>query len=168
MKKTIIYGFISVIVGIVLGKYLNIENFKSLPTFKTGESYYFLQEGIYSSEENLAENTKNIETKLVEKSNDKYYVYLGITKNLKVAEKLKQLYENQGYQVYIKEVELKNEEFYNNVTQFDLLLNNDISESEMLTIEEVVLANYEEITRKESWSSFLLNNIKGWYYLQYN
>ena len=48
------------------------------------------------------------------------------------------------------EVELKNEEFYNNVTQFDLLLNNDISESEMLTIEEVVLANYEEITRKES------------------
>ena len=84
------------------------------------------------------------------KSNDKYYVYLGITKNLKVAEKLKQFYENQGYQVYIKEVELKNEEFYNNVTQFDLLLNNDISESEMLTIEEVVLANYEEITRKES------------------
>ena len=75
---------------------------------------------------------------------------MGITKNLKVAEKLKQLYENQGYQVYIKEVELKNEEFYNNVTQFDLLLNNDISESEMLTIEEVVLANYEEITRKES------------------
>ena len=150
MKKTIIYGFISVVAGIVLGKYLSIEDFKSLPTFKTGESYYFLQEGIYSSEENLAENTKNIETKLVEKSNDKYYVYLGITKNLKVAEKLKQLYENQGYQVYIKEVELKNEEFYNNVTQFDLLLNNDISESEMLTIEEVVLANYEEITRKES------------------
>lgn len=150
MKKTIIYGFISVVAGIVLGKYLSIEDFKSLPTFKTGESYYFLQEGIYSSEENLAENTKNIETKLVEKSNDKYYVYLGITKNLKVAQKLKQLYENQGYQVYIKEVELKNEEFYNNVTQFDLLLNNDISESEMLTIEEVVLANYEEITRKES------------------
>ena len=52
--------------------------------------------------------------------------------------------------IIIKEVELKNEEFYNNVTQFDLLLNNDISESEMLTIEEVVLANYEEITRKES------------------
>ena len=76
MKKTIIYGFISVIVGIVLGKYLNIEAFKSLPTFKTGESYYFLQEGIYSSKENLAENTKNIETKLIEKSNDKYYVYL--------------------------------------------------------------------------------------------
>lgn len=150
MKKTIIYGFISVVAGIVLGKYLSIEDFKSLPTFKTGELYYFLQEGIYLSEENLAENTKNIETKLVEKSNDKYYVYLGITKNLKVAEKLKQLYENQGYQVYIKEVELKNEEFYNNVTQFDLLLNNDISESEMLTIEEVVLANYEEITRKES------------------
>ena len=41
-----------------------------------------------------------------------------------------------------------NEEFNNNVTQFDLLINATTSEKEILTIEKVVLANYEEIIKK--------------------
>ena len=43
---------------------------------------------------------------------------------------------------------LSNEEFNNNVTQFDLLINATTSEKEILTIEKVVLANYEEIIKK--------------------
>ena len=50
-----------------------------------------------------------------------------------------------GYQIYIKEVVLDNEEFANNVTQFDLLVNESESSEDVLTVEEVVLANYEEI-----------------------
>ena len=50
-----------------------------------------------------------------------------------------------GYQIYIKDVRLNNEEFANNVTQFDLLVKESSSSEDVLTIEEVVLANYEEI-----------------------
>ena len=42
-----------------------------------------------------------------------------------------------------------NEEFYNNVTQFDLLINNTNNSNEILTITEVVLANYEEIVKSQ-------------------
>ena len=62
----------------------------------------------------------------------------------------KEIYENKGYQIYIKEQNLSNEEFYNNVTQFDILINSTNKESEILTIEEVVLANYEELIKRKS------------------
>ena len=97
----------------------------------------------------MLENTKDLETKLVNKENDKFYVYLGITRDEENAKKIKQIYNNKGYQLYIKEVSLSNEEFYNNVTQFDLLIKNTDKKEEILTIEEVVLANYEEIIKSQ-------------------
>ena len=96
----------------------------------------------------MEENIKNMDLKVVDELDNKYYVYLGITKDESIAKRLKDIYESQGYQIYIKEVSLSNEEFNNNVTQFDLLINATTSEKEILTIEKVVLANYEEIIKK--------------------
>ena len=47
--------------------------------------------------------------------------------------------------IYQPEKVKNNEEFANNVTQFDLLVKESSSSEDVLTIEEVVLANYEEI-----------------------
>ena len=98
----------------------------------------------------MQENTKDLLVKTVDSKNDKQYVYLGITRDEKNAKKLKEIYENKGYQIYIKEQNLSNEEFYNNLTQFDILINSTNKESEILTIEEVVLANYEELIKRKS------------------
>ncbi len=122
---------------------------KLVNTFSEGKTYYFIQEGVYSSKEIMTENTKDIQVKTVDTLNDKQYVYLGITRDNNNAKKIKDIYEKKGYQIYIKEQNLSNEEFYNNVTQFDILVNSTDKESEILTIEEVVLANYEELIKKD-------------------
>lgn len=122
---------------------------KLINTFSEGKTYYFIQEGVYSSKEIMAENTKDILVKTVDTLNNKQYVYLGITRDNNNAKKIKDIYEKKGYQIYIKEQNLSNEEFYNNVTQFDILVNSTDKESEILTIEEVVLANYEELIKKD-------------------
>ena len=122
---------------------------KLINTFSEGKTYYFIQEGVYSSKEIMTENTKDIQVKTVDTLNDKQYVYLGITRDNNNAKKIKDIYEKKGYQIYIKEQNLSNEEFYNNVTQFDILVNSTDKESEILTIEEVVLANYEELIKKD-------------------
>ena len=57
----------------------------------------------------------------------------------------KKIYEDMGYQIYLMDKTINNEEFSNNVTQFDLLVSESDSSEDILTIEEVVLANYEEI-----------------------
>ena len=146
MKKKIFYSIIILITGIIVGR--NIYLSKVTQTFSNKDIYYFIQEGVYSSKSIMEENIKNMDLKVVDELDNKYYVYLGITKDESIAKRLKEIYESQGYQIYIKEVYLSNEEFNNNVTQFDLLINATTSEKEILTIEKVVLANYEEIIKK--------------------
>ena len=146
MKKKIFYSIIILITGIIVGR--NIYLSKTTQAFSNKDIYYFIQEGVYSSKSIMEENIKNMDLKVVDEIDNKYYVYLGITKDENIAKKLKEIYESLGYQIYIKELSLSNEEFNNNVTQFDLLINASTSTKEILTIEKVVLANYEEIIKK--------------------
>lgn len=150
MKKALILGLLFLSIGAMFGNYFytNVKE-KLQTTFSSGSTYYFIQEGVYTTKDIMEENVKNITTRVVDLKNDKYYVYLGITKDYEVAQKIKSIYEEEGYQLYIKEMNLSNEEFYNNVIQFDMLIKNTNSKEEILTIEEVVLANYEEIIQKE-------------------
>ena len=150
MKRTMIVSLVSIILGALSAMLLNSTyKEKLVNTFSEGKTYYFIQEGVYSSKEIMTENTKDIQVKTVDTLNDKQYVYLGITRDNNNAKKIKDIYEKKGYQIYIKEQNLSNEEFYNNVTQFDILVNSTDKASEILTIEEVVLANYEELIKKD-------------------
>jgi len=144
MKKTIYYAVFFILVGAVFGRYFH-DNIKALSVFNTKDRYYFIQEGVYSSKEMLDENTKDISNKVIINDNDKYYVYVGITKDLEIAQIVKNIYDKLGYQTYIKEVNLNNNEFANNLEQFDLLVKNSDSDEDVLTVEEVILSNYEEI-----------------------
>lgn len=152
MKKTLKISIFSIALGALAGIVLNNTYKEKLSNsfLNEGKTYYFIQEGVYSSTSSMQENTKDLLVKTVDSKNDKQYVYLGITRDEKNAKKLKEIYENKGYQIYIKEQNLSNEEFYNNVTQFDILINSTNKESEILTIEEVVLANYEELIKRKS------------------
>lgn len=146
MKKTLILSFIFLLLGAFMGdKLYEIYQEKILGVFKDYNTYYFIQEGVYSSEEIMNENTKDLETKIVEYKDNKYYVYLGITTDLENVNKIKNIYEDNNYRLYVKEVNLSNQEFFNNVSQFDILIKNTNKDEEILTIEEVVLANYEEL-----------------------
>jgi len=145
MKKTMVLAVVFVVLGAICGNYLYEKAPESISVFRENDTYYFLQEGAYSSKKIMQENVKDLTNKLTTFEDNKYYVYVGITKNKKNALKIQKIYEDMGYQIYIKEVVLDNEEFANNVTQFDLLVNESESSEDVLTVEEVVLANYEEI-----------------------
>lgn len=148
MKKQLILAGLLLTLGLLISNKIYQTTSSLTNVFSDGTTYYFLQEGVYTSKKILDENTKELNAKLIIEESDKYYVYLGITKSASIAKKLKSIYEQAGYQIYIKELKLNNLEFESNVTQFDLLLNSATSTDEMLTIEEVVLANYEEIIQK--------------------
>lgn len=147
MKKTIIISLLFLAIGVLIGTKLYAATTSLQATFQDGETYYFLQEGVYSSKEIMEENTKDLTTKIVEEENNKFYVYVGITKTIENAKKIKKIYESKNYNIYIKEVIINNEELSSNITQFDLLINSTKESDEILTINEVVLANYEEITK---------------------
>lgn len=113
--------------------------------FNENKKLYFLEEGVYSTKESLESNTKDINPKLVIQDDNKYHVYVGITSNFDNASKIKKMYKDKGYSIYEKEIEVDNSEFTSNISQFDILLESSKNDSDISTIEEVVLSNYENL-----------------------
>ena len=105
-----------------------------------------MQEGVYTNNI-LKNNMSNLTHKVIEKKDNKIYIYIGITKDIEIAEKLINIYEEKNIKLSIKEKYIRNNELKNNIEQFDLLINASRDVDEILTIEEVVLANYEEIIK---------------------
>lgn len=149
MKKIVILSLVFLTLGIILGTKIYSATSSLEKVFSEGTICYFLQEGVYSNEDIMRENTNSIKIKLHEQVDNKNYVYVGITKNIENAKKLKRIYLEKGYDIYIKEQYITNEEFLSNLTQFDLLLNSTNDTEEILKIMEVIFANYEEIIKKQ-------------------
>ena len=148
MKKHLIIGLILIIIGFNIGNLIFSTNNKILTSINRQKVVYFLEEGIYYNEKSLKTNTSNLTNKIIEKDNNKYHVYVGISKSKKIANKIKNIYKQKGYSITIKEKNNISEEFLINLEQFDLLMKATKDQDEVLTIEEVVLANYQEILTK--------------------
>lgn len=148
MKKTLIKGLLLIILGFFLGQIIFSDKIELIKKLQKGDTYYFLREGIYNSYDSI-QNNINISRKIIENKDNKYYVYVGITRDKEVLGKLKEIYKEKNIDVYTKEVILESQEFKNNVEQFDLLIKQTKDTSQILTIEEVVIANYEEIIKKQ-------------------
>lgn len=72
-KKKIVYFIIAVITGITIGKYVydSYSKTETKDVFKyKNENVYMLQYGVYSSEENMINNTKNLKNYFYFKDND--------------------------------------------------------------------------------------------------
>ena len=138
---------LSIILGGICGKFLYQKYEDASFVFNAEDIVYFLQEGVYSSYDSLERNIKDINPKLVVKDNGKYYVYVGISKSKEGAEKIQKIYANKGYSIYQKEIEVEDTAFLANLEQYDILLESAKTEDDILTIAEVVLSNYEELSK---------------------
>ena len=117
MKKTILLCIILIGAGFFFGT-------KIFPiTQKQEKPFYFLQEN-------------NKEDKVV-----------AITRDLEVAERIIKIYEEKNISLTLEEVFMKNEELKVNVEQFDFLIKKSNSKEEIVKIEEVVVANDDEIIK---------------------
>ena len=146
-KSFFITMIIAILIGAVLGNFL-FEQYKleSKSVIREVNSTYFLMEGSYSTEDqaNKAVTDNNIKTYLIVKEDANYIVYLAITKDNDNLDKLKKLYNDLGINCSIKKMSASNEEFLAMLEQMDILLNKTSSNDEILAINEVVLANYQE------------------------
>ncbi len=140
MKKTLVLCLTFIMIGFILGNKIEINN--SLP-----EKYYFLTEGVYDNESIFEENVTDLSKKVLEYRNNQISIYVGISKDEKVENKIMELYQKNNISVSIEEVWLNNEGFKINIEQLDLLVKKTSSFDEVLKIEEVALASYEEILK---------------------
>ena len=90
------------------------------------------------------ESLKNLRAYIKIKEKDKVYICVGITSNKNNSEKIKSFYESKGFNVEIKESNINNEAFYNNLIQYDILLADVKKEEDLISVSKVILSSYEE------------------------
>ena len=113
------------------------------PVSATVEKLTFLQIAVYSDMESLNKNI-NINQYIYSEEKDGIHVYVAITKNNQ--ELLKNFFEQKGYNVYLKEFTVTNEEFIKEVENADLLLEQVKDEKSILAIIREILEKYEVVT----------------------
>lgn len=150
MKLKFIFPLVLAIgIGFVCGK-LMFNQYDSASSIKTvfnekNEKLYFIQQGVYSSKESMEKNTTNFPYYIYDLIDDKYHVYIGITKLAENAEKLKEYFEKKGYIIYVKELNVSNKEFVNAIDSYDELLSKTNDDKAIETILNQVLLKYEEL-----------------------
>ncbi len=149
MKKILFKIILFIGIGFSLGEIIFGKKIETIKQLANKETYYFLQEGIYNNKKLLKENCKYLNDKIIEKRNDKYYVFIAITKDPAILNKLKDIYEKAGIKTIIIQKNISSNSFSENLDQLDYLIKNTKDNEQILLIEKVILANYEEMIKKE-------------------
>lgn len=149
MKKNLILIIVCLGLGIYMG-YIMFDSYKKEETKPVSISskinkLYFIQIGVYSNLDDMKQKLSNIENYTYTKENDLYHVYVGITKNEENKEKIKEYFNKLGYDTYVKEFEIENENFNEVLTQYDILLKETNDEKTIATVCNQILNKYEEL-----------------------
>lgn len=149
MKKIIKSVIIPLLFAVVLGFYgaKIVYGFNRVKKTISEISHnaYAIQYGVYKDPSTLEKTLSLLDDYVVSLEDGKYYVYLGFTTDYSNLSKIRDMYKNMGVDVYIREVLIKNEEFINNLEQFDVLLDNVNGTTDILAINSAILSSYDEM-----------------------
>lgn len=112
--------------------------------FNEKGNVYLLQCGAYTTEEASEKEIKGVDEKITIKEDNKYYSYIGMTTDYEIAEKIQKLYKDNNVDIYIKNSYLDDEDFINQLVQYDVLLESSNSIDEVNAILKTILATYDE------------------------
>ena len=145
-KTTILYILGAILIGVFIGKYVyNGYQNETKETFKDmNENIYLLQYGVYSSNDSMVENTKNLKNYFYYIENNKYHVIIGVTMDKDLKDKIKKA-NSIDNDIYIKKVSINNDEFIESLKQYDNLIKNTEDKTTILTAEKQILSKYEEL-----------------------
>ena len=138
-------SFWYILIGIIIGTYIyKTSNVKTKEVLKNSNKVYLMQYNVYSSEENMISNTKNLSDYFYFKDKDGYHVIIGIIEN---KNNFKKIGDSFGVteNIYLKEVNIDNMEFIENLRQYENLVNDSNDTNFIVNAEKQILSKYEEL-----------------------
>ncbi|MBO5138809.1 MAG: hypothetical protein J6B89_04170 [Bacilli bacterium] len=143
MKKYLVFMFFTIVLGSVFGKFLYD---KTIDVSALGqEDVYFLEVMSSKNLDELENDSKDIEPKLITKDGNRYVCYIGISRNIDNINKMKSQYSENAYVPVESMRKVSNAEFLNNLEQFDQLLLKTNTKDEIAAVNSVILSSYEEM-----------------------
>lgn len=144
--KNIFPVVLCILIGFFMGNFMFNEYDRKTSTVSlTGETLYFLQAGVFSNEEEMKKEMSNFSYYIYTKENNMYYSYIGIVKNKKNLEKLKEYFKSEGYDIYVRELFISNISFITVLDQYEMLLEQTTDTKIIKSICNQILSKYEEL-----------------------
>ena len=147
MKKTIIWVLIALVSGAFLGK-LTFDRYEKLDlqnVISYDNYVYLLKYGTYDSQDEMSDNVTNVDRYIYIEKENKVYAYVGITKKEETANKVKKIYDNKGIKLSVVKERIDNDEFIQNLNEYEKLLDATEDEDSLLIIEKQILSCYESV-----------------------
>ena len=150
-NKIIIPSILSLLIGSYLG-FIIFRQYKttSKTVFSETTIIYFLQQGVYSTKESMEDNTKLLSEYIYTLEDNQYRVFVGITSDKSNSEKLKELFNNKGIDIYIKERNIEDMAFVEKLKQYDEIIRTSTDESAILKLENQILNEYELVVKQNN------------------
>lgn len=146
MKMNLVVPILcAILLGYVCASFIFNQYGVDSMVFHEKGNIYFLQCGAYTTKEASETNIQGISEKIVVKEGEKYYSYIGMTSEKKIAESIQKMYQKKGIDIYIKNNYVENQDFINQVKQYDILLKSSNTLEEVNSVLKTVLATYDEI-----------------------
>lgn len=147
MKKTIIGIIIAILAGVLLAK-LTFDKYEKVDTknvISYDDEVYMLKVGSYDSVDEMQRSALNFERYIYIEKEDKVTVYIGIAKTRENMEKIKNVYDDKNVKTTIENVTINNDEFIQNLNEYEKLLDVTEDANSLLIIENQILSCYEDI-----------------------
>lgn len=147
MKKYFITFILALAIGFFLSSFFlnQYKDYKGVKVSNSGEELYFIQYGVFSSLESMEENTISLENYVYTVENNMYYVYIGISADKDVSQKIAAYYKKIGYETIEKKYLVSNKNFLELLGTYDQIIKGTEDETALSSLINQVLIKYEEV-----------------------
>ncbi len=146
MKKflgtTLFVMILSITFGNIVFKSYKKNATDLLEVIKNEEHIYMVLYGSYNNEDKI--KTLKLDNYVLENDNGYYRVYVGISKSMENASRIREIYNNLGNSTYIRDMIIDNMDFIDYLYNKELDLNKK-SDAEILKIENEIINKYKEL-----------------------
>ena len=151
MKKTIIWVLLALISGALLGKFTfdRYENIDTKNVISYDNYIYMLKYGKYDNFDEMKDKVIDVDRYIYIENEDRLTAYIAIAKTKDNINKIKNIYKNKNINLKVVKEKIDNEEFIQNLNEYEKLLSASDDEKSLLIIEKQILSCYEEMLVNE-------------------
>ena len=144
MKKTFIWIFVALVSGAFLGK-TTFDRYKkvdSINVISNNTNVYALRYGKYANLDEMQDDVTHVDRYIYIESKDDVSAYVALATTRDSINKIKKVYKNKNLNLTVSKVNIENEEFIENLNEYEKLLKATDDYKSLLIIENQILSCY--------------------------
>lgn len=147
LKNLLITIVLATFLGVLMGKVI-FDQYKTKvdDAIKVvNENIFCIQYGVYKSLDNANKKVDGLSFYMIVKDKEYYRIYIGFASTTELANKIGEIYQKQGKDIYIRSISIQNQDFIEILHQYELLMQNDVSDELALKIQSQIVEKYKEM-----------------------